>query len=79
VHPPTRTLYVVASILNPQKLFFSPPFLLPTPILQLPVVTVVVTTRCLLLPADPGSLWTRTVEPWVAGLFSYPLGNNFNF
>ena len=33
----------------------------------------------LLLPADPGTLWTRTVEPWVAGLFSYPLGNNFNF
>ena len=33
----------------------------------------------LLLPADPGTLWTRTVEPWVAGLSSYPLGNNFNF
>jgi len=33
----------------------------------------------LLLPADPGTLWTRTVETWVAGLPSYPLGNNFNF
>ena len=32
----------------------------------------------LLLPADPGTLWTRTVEPWVAGLSSYPL-DNFNF
>ena len=31
----------------------------------------------LLLPADPGTLWTRTVEPWVAALSSYPLGNNF--
>ena len=33
----------------------------------------------LLLLADPGTLWTRTVEPWVGGVSSYPLGNNFNF
>ena len=33
----------------------------------------------LLPPADPRTLWTRTVEPWVAGLSSYPLGNNFIF
>ena len=84
MHPPTRTLYVVASILNPQKLS-PPPFLLPTPIFLL--ITPPTSRRncssgyqmSLLLPADPGILWTRTVEPWVAGLSSYPLGNHFNF
>ena len=27
----------------------------------------------LLLPADPGTLWARTAEPWVAGPSSYTL------
>jgi len=33
----------------------------------------------LLLPADPGTRWTRTAEPWVVGPPSYPQENNFNF
>jgi len=33
----------------------------------------------LLLPADPGTRWTPTAEPWVVGLSSYPLEILFFF
>ena len=77
--PPKNLVYI---FWREKFSFHPPPTFLPFPTHILLSTTTPPTSRrscssiyqmSLLLSADPGTLWTRTAEPWVAGPSSFPL------